>query len=365
MNVRPALYYPYIHVRSEQWLKATLLYVPVVKRIVPSSYAPADTPAILKFTKIVGSQGELLQAVPSFSAAAMEAQESLLEKLRHHRVKIERKFGRESAPPRDQYWIHVAKFNDKLLGFLLKSRLAWPSAHPNSYGDRDWFATHPTLGSAIMTTLGLSIAHEQGYDIVTPSSKAHEMLLTTKANNIFDTLISDDQPEPQRSLWQASQDLGQLVITLSGINLNAIVPEDIPELQGSKHFARFQQLLRVKAKDIAVTGNVEDYKQKLQVQAEEIVGAWHDARNGLGIHLRELLFEPSLVLAGEALKATFKKTGAVELLIAGGVSVGILIVKGIGLKETHDRGDAYRYLTEVKQAQKKILRLTFPLGLEA
>ena len=33
---RAALYYPYIHIRSEHWLKATLLWVPCVKRIVPS-----------------------------------------------------------------------------------------------------------------------------------------------------------------------------------------------------------------------------------------------------------------------------------------------------------------------------------------
>ena len=35
---RPALYYPYIHVRGENWLKATLLDVPVLKRIVPETY---------------------------------------------------------------------------------------------------------------------------------------------------------------------------------------------------------------------------------------------------------------------------------------------------------------------------------------
>jgi hypothetical protein len=39
---RPALYYPYIHIRSEHWLKATLLCAPAVKRIVPDGYEPGD-----------------------------------------------------------------------------------------------------------------------------------------------------------------------------------------------------------------------------------------------------------------------------------------------------------------------------------
>jgi hypothetical protein len=30
--VRPVLYYPYIHIRSEHWLKATLLCVPTSAR---------------------------------------------------------------------------------------------------------------------------------------------------------------------------------------------------------------------------------------------------------------------------------------------------------------------------------------------
>ena len=42
-SFRPALYYPYIHIRSEDWLKATLLCVPVVKRLIPENYDPEDT----------------------------------------------------------------------------------------------------------------------------------------------------------------------------------------------------------------------------------------------------------------------------------------------------------------------------------
>ena len=55
--MQPALYYPYIHIRSENWLKATLLCVPAVKRIVPSNYAPEDDAAIIPYVTISGPNG--------------------------------------------------------------------------------------------------------------------------------------------------------------------------------------------------------------------------------------------------------------------------------------------------------------------
>jgi hypothetical protein len=76
-SVHAALYYPYIHIRSEHWLKATLLYAPAVKRIVPEQYMPEDHPSILRYSKIFGTHGALLQAVPADSPAANDAQQHL------------------------------------------------------------------------------------------------------------------------------------------------------------------------------------------------------------------------------------------------------------------------------------------------
>ena len=162
---RPALYYPYIHIRSEHWLKATLLCAPAVKRIVPEGYTPEDLPSIVKYTEVEGANGPLLQTVPAASRAADDAQRRLLAKIREHEKDIHRKYQRSKAPSPDQYWIHDAKFNQELLQYLVEHDLAWQSSDPNGYGHRTWYALHPTLGSAIMTTLGLGIAREQNYDI--------------------------------------------------------------------------------------------------------------------------------------------------------------------------------------------------------
>jgi hypothetical protein len=151
---KAALYYPYIHIRSEHWLKATLLYAPVVKRIVPADYAPEDQPNIRKYTNIKGPDGELLQPVPAYSPAADLAQQNLRAKIEKNLKTIKRKFGQSRAPVPDEYWIHDAKFNGNLLAYLAEHQLAWSSQDPHGQGHRKWFALHPVLGSAVMTTLG-------------------------------------------------------------------------------------------------------------------------------------------------------------------------------------------------------------------
>ena len=44
-----ALNYPYIRVRSADWLKRTLLIFPHVVRMTPNNHAPADDPAVEEF----------------------------------------------------------------------------------------------------------------------------------------------------------------------------------------------------------------------------------------------------------------------------------------------------------------------------
>src|SRR6185312_5486596 len=249
---RAALYYPYIHIRSEDWLKATLLCMPVVKRIVPSDYEPEDEPLIRAYTEIKGPFGPLLQSVPAWSSAAYQAQERLIALLKENEDRFTKRFGRANSPVPDAYWIHDAKFSEKLLSYLRDKSLAWPSKHSNAYGSRRWFALHPTLGSAVMSTLGLSIAGEQHYDIVTDAGEFHEGLLASTEDQIFATLLSKDAQPGLRTTDQARRDLAQIVITLTGLNYRALRPESIAALQASEHFQRFQQLIRTQAHAIDV-----------------------------------------------------------------------------------------------------------------
>ncbi len=357
-GLRPALYYPYIHIRSEHWLKATLLCAPTVKRIVPETYTPEDLPSITRYSRIAGPSGPLLQEVPPSSRAAIHAQEFLLQELREHEKAIGQKFDRNQSPIADEYWIHKAKFNDELLDYLVRNNLAWPSEHRNPYGRRPWYAMHPVLGSAVMTVLGLSIAGEQHYDIVTPSADFHETLLTSRQEDVLAKLLTVGNPTPAPTAAQARHDLGQLVIALTGVNYQALQPEDIPELQASKSFQSFQALIRSSAAAIPRDEAPESYREELRRKADEIIEMWNQTRNNLSRGLRSALFAPGLALAGDALESLIQGAGVIGLAIGGGVAIGTL---------AHERRQAaapYQYLTEILKAENEFLRMTFPLGLE-
>jgi hypothetical protein len=57
---RDALYYPFIHITDVNWLKATLLCFPGVRRMVPHSYVPTDSYAVREFCDVEGPRGEPL-----------------------------------------------------------------------------------------------------------------------------------------------------------------------------------------------------------------------------------------------------------------------------------------------------------------
>jgi hypothetical protein len=354
---RPVLYYPYVHIRSEHWLKATLLCVPAVKRIVPHDYTPEDDEKILKYTEIKGPAGPLLQGVPSASAASFGAQELLLGKLREHADAIQGRFARPNAPTVDEYWIHIAKFNDYLLDYLIEHQLAWPSHHSLAYGNRSWYALHPVLGSAVMTILGLSIAREQEYDIVTESGAFHEALLASSEEAVIDALLENKSPAVQAN--QIEYDLSQLVIT-AAVNFQALQPEDIPELHASKRFRTFQHLIRAAAERVYPTDE-EAYNKQLKQQAEEIIEAWQSAQREISARLRELFFQ-GLALSARAFKLA-KGGDFNDVASIGPTAVGFVRNVRALFDYARHRGP-YHFLTEVRNAEQDFLRMTFPLGLE-
>lgn len=358
--VRPALYYPYIHVRSEEWLKATLLYVPVVKRLVPEGYEPEDEPRITPYVTLKGPYGELLQTVPAYTVAADMAQQELLQKIKGRIDRIKKKYCRSNAPRVDKYWIHDAKFSGLLLRYLEHETLAWKSTDPNASGHRNWYALHPTLGKAVMTCIGLSTARERKLDIVTADGRYHEALLTTNEDEIFDVLLAKPRTRELMPAPQARHDLGQLVIAFAGVNLSALRPERIPELQASKKFSIFRNTLRTSASTIDKGADRAEYERQLRDEAERIVDAWRDAVNDINRDLREAVFE-AVALSAETVKTLVKGPEWFEIAVIGGL--GLWRLGGRIQQFAEHRGDGHHFLSQIRRAESKVLLLQYPLGL--
>ncbi len=158
---RAALYYPYIHIRSEHWLKATLLNFPKVYRMVPiGNYFPEDEDNIKAYTA-----GDLLDDIDTSCAPARDAQRELLAKLTHreHEKKLLKRYKRvtKRRAPREKYLIHAEKLDVNLKRYLLGNKLAWPDSDLQAKGHRNWLGLDANLGSAVMSTLTRSYAYCQ------------------------------------------------------------------------------------------------------------------------------------------------------------------------------------------------------------
>jgi len=358
--MQPALYYPYIHIRSESWLKATLLCVPAVKRIVPDHYTPEDDAAIMPYVRISGPNGPLLQAVPAATNGAMAAQGRLLSAFQANEAAIVERYSREKSPTPDEYWVHDAKFNYELLAFLESRNLAWRSQHSRPFGSRSWYALHPKLGSAVMTALGLSIARDEELDIVTDSGAYHEALLTSDEGSIIDALLRDAPPHAAGPL-DRQQALGELVFALSGINLKAIRPEHIPELQSTPGFREFQDALRRAAAAVDPLSSPKSYQEQLQREAAAIVKAWRDTQVSLVSELKSVLPEQAKGVAPPLITALLTGVGANPIVVGVGVGVGLFThAARIGRRALRSRN---QFLSRVEGHQDEFLRFQFPLGL--
>ena len=137
MPTLDALYYPYINVRSVNWLKATLLCFPHVLRMMPQGYIRRDSREMLQFSETAGESGRpLLEPVNVFDHAYIGAQQEFLARLQaHFECKPDfliRRFSRDRAiadygeTATSFFPIHIGKFSMSLVNFLRERHLAIP-----------------------------------------------------------------------------------------------------------------------------------------------------------------------------------------------------------------------------------------------
>src|SRR5687767_12293588 len=78
-----ALYYPYIHFRDEQWLRATLLYFPHIFRMVPPEYSLNDSEFVAQLARSKGRHGRpLIESYALNSFVAYQTGRRLADRLR-------------------------------------------------------------------------------------------------------------------------------------------------------------------------------------------------------------------------------------------------------------------------------------------
>src|SRR5215510_5029228 len=220
-----ALYYPYIHL-EDNWLLANLLIFPCIKRMVPMGFTPPRDSLRVKALAERGHNKEpLLQRADLNTTRARRAQTNLANKLERDAndasfiKRYDQTAARALAKTRDYgFQIHMAKLSDDLKQALAGKRLAWNPVNKEPYAKRgEYVEVHPRVGQAVMSTLAIACAQDDGLDIVGDerSGDLHRCLLEKELNSVYESWLGIDtnmEPPPAAS----GEELMEFIVGMVG-----------------------------------------------------------------------------------------------------------------------------------------------------
>jgi len=365
-----ALYYPYIHIRDSEWLKSTLLWFGQVRRIVPEQYTLNDPPDVRNFAHTPHPEGigALLETARVWEPEIYKAKKKLLEDLRPHISSLIQKYAEMNTPEglRNVFEIHRNKLLDTEQGmalpdFLIKNGLAWEARpRPDGY---NWLAMHPKFGAAIMSTLALAIAKNEGLGIVTSDSDIHRTLIAERENDILKVMLDLPGGTDTAPGEDYADDLAQLIFTTQ-FDLSALTAQDIRTLiEEKKDLRHFRTRLTEIASEIPAGIGVTERVKRLENKKKEILAEWDEYRSVLPKFAKDALVETSteeiVKKAAERLPTILGMAGEVA---AGGITAAALggapgfalsIVAVSGMKMLRNKDSSMRFLSRVEDAVEK------------
>lgn len=361
---RAALYYPYIHIPRNKidWLKATLLCFPQVRRMVPDGFQPDDPPEIREFHLAQNGykkplfDSEYLTIREAKTAPAL-AQERLLRKLREHETEIADRFT-DSTGAWQPYRVHRDKIHYDLWEYLISNGLA--GVGPGAKGDHwpDWLYIHPALGDTILGTIAVAVATAKGCDIVTSDGQIHNALATQDENQIFNALLNLEQPvfDPEDS--EKVDWLAQAVIQ-TRFNVSELTVSDIAELhKEGKTLMSFKRALAPIAAEIPNIQDPEERKLVLQRKADEVIDAWEKYKKTLpGFALAALVEAQETKPPEYALSMIATGTAAWMPVLGIGLAIGVLTYKGYKIVQRFREGSAnpFNFLSQIEDRGATLL----------
>jgi hypothetical protein len=367
---RPALYYPYIHVRDVNWLKGSLLCFPQVGRILPAGFPVQDSWEVRQFTEMTGVTGQPLlvsEYTDDFSlhSPIRQAQERLLKLLKNHDDFMQQKYSvtpspvtfhePEFADPEAKpHRIHTGKLMNDLAEHLLSRRLAARTTKPQSYFEEygEWVFVHHMLGEAIMSLIAIAIASNKGLDIVTSDSSLHHALAVLDEDEVFARLVGAGAKRRDSSTAEKVDELAELVMTTC-FDLDKLDPAQIGELVSNGLDLRaFKTALIPIAESLPEIHDPVERERRLKDKTAEVMGEWKKYRKSLPKFALDALVESTEVKYSD-LAAGIMLGGTGMAFASGfGLAVGLLAWKGLGIwrKYKEHTASPYSYLSKIERA---------------
>ncbi|MDX8144894.1 DUF6236 family protein [Lentzea sp. BCCO 10_0061] len=202
-----AFYYPYIHIRDDTWLKYAAMYWPVITRLVPQNYRPADSRVSTRFAN-AGVLSDLSAASTSFadSDAFLHVAVTRPDELRT-RFGVEKRAEWDAravpssagpaADPRLTY-LHHDRLSRGFADVLVEHGLG----ERHSVGGENWLGMHPDLATVYMCLLANRLAERESLHPVTDQVLPHDALLEPTADRITEVLFGLPSRSPRLQTTQ-------------------------------------------------------------------------------------------------------------------------------------------------------------------
>ncbi len=364
---RYALYYPWIHIRNENWLKGTLLAFGRVRRIVPVRFTLKDGAITAPYARLTDAAGApLLQPADLASQQVVETQKWLRGKISAHLDELGALYSEETTPLEyqsgpDSFEMHAGKFVDPdLLGLLCERNLAWYSRESGEPDSDQWITMHPIFGAAIMSILALAIARLEGLSVVTPSGRAHRELLANREEEVFETLLGVSRPPGALAAEDVTaEELAHVVIT-TGFDLTRLTPEQISELlKQGKDLRRFHTAIAEFASRIPAGLGHSERAARIRREAQSVLDEWNDYASKLPAFAKEALSDATLDKAPDVLTdavAAGVREGAKAAILSTVISlptVAVSLAVSAGFKMFRRRDTPLRFLSRVNHAANR------------
>jgi hypothetical protein len=352
---RYALYYPYIHIRDENWLKGTILAFQKVQRIVPDRFTVKDKAITSAYAKLEGPAGPLLESLVVYAPEIRSSQEWLRRKISERIDELtslytEDNLARELQSGPLAFEMHTGKFLDHQLLELLKSRnLAWHSRESGEADSFNWVTMHPKVGAAMMSVLALAVARIKGLSVVTPSGKAHEQLLASREEDVFEKLMEIPVPASATASKDVTvEELSHVVITM-GFDLTRLSAEQICELlKEGKDLRSFRASVANFASRIPPGLDDAERRKRLRQEAQSVLDEWNGYATKLPPFARDALGDAALDKVPErALELGIGATAATVIGALPGLAISIAVSAGV--KMIRKRDTPLRFLTRVNK----------------
>jgi hypothetical protein len=341
-----ALYYPYIHIRDDAWLKAAALYWPKIARLTPSGYPKYDSEAARRlsgeldfiinieprqypssvadeFIEFIRNNRKALQAkysVPQaveFADPYMGFEQTVVGALarglplpQQKRARLSPDYdGRLDTPPHpfdgnpNIGWIHIEKLTAGLAHELALNRLGvLVGSRPDFRGEPEWAVVAPGIAAVYTAALADRVASSNDLSVVTDRQGAHGILNGWDIETLAQLLLSEDQED------ESSFDTDEVGALYAAVAIKTVVPariEDIPvgriisaRRKLAPEFDAFRDHLSLLADRLTELGQIKD-PSVLQARLELMVE--RDLRRPtqeLEKKLRQLGLEPAQAVLG-------------------------------------------------------------------